>query len=333
MHIPDGYLSPATCAVTYTAAAACAVYASKKVAKELDEKKIPLIAIAAAFSFVIMMFNIPIPGGTTGHAVGGTLIAILLGPWAAMLAVGLALLVQALLFGDGGITTFGANVLVMGVIMPLVGSSIYHLSAGEGASKKRKMIGAFIGSYIGINIAALTVAILLGIQPIIASDAQGVALYSPFPLNVTVPVMMFEHLLFFGFVEAFATVLVLNYLLSFGMKPEQSPGLSRKLSYGVVALVLLSPLGIIIPAMAKAGSAWGEWGSDELKDVAGFIPEGLAKLETAWKAPLPDYILPSGPQESLLWQVLWYVLCGAVGIAVAAGAVMSMKLLKRKADA
>lgn len=333
MHIPDGYLSPATCAATYAVAAACAVYASKKVSKELDEKKIPLIALAAAFSFVIMMFNIPIPGGTTGHAVGGTLIGILLGPWAAMLAVGLALLVQALLFGDGGVTTFGANVLVMGVIMPLVGSSIYHMIAAEEASKKRKTSGAFIGSYVGINMAALAVAILLGIQPMIAADAQGVALYSPFPLNVAVPVMMFEHLLFFGFVEALATVLILNYTLSLGMKPEQSPGLSRKLGYGIVSLVLLSPLGIIIPAMAKAGGAWGEWGSDELREVAGFIPEGLARLETAWKAPLSDYILPAGPQESLLWQVLWYVLCGATGIAVAGGAVMSLRLLKRGADA
>lgn len=332
MHIPDGYLSPATCAATYAATAACAVYASKQVSKELDEKKIPLIALAAAFSFVVMMFNIPIPGGTTGHAVGGTLIGILLGPWAAMLAIGLALLVQALLFGDGGITTFGANVLVMGVIMPLVGSSIYHLVEGDGALKKRKMIGAFIGSYVGINMAALAVAVLLGIQPIIAADAQGVALYSPFPLNVSIPVMMFEHLLFFGFVEAFATILVLNYLLSFGMKPEQSPGLSRKLSYGIVSLVLLSPLGIIVPAMAKAGGAWGEWGGEELKEVAGFIPEGLARLETAWKAPLPDYILPAGPQESILWQALWYVLCGAIGIVVAGGAVMSLRLLKRRAD-
>ena len=99
MHIPDGYLSPATCAATYAVTAACAVYASKKVSKELDEKKIPLIALAAAFSFVIMMFNIPIPGGTTGHAVGGTLIGILLGPWAAMLAATGCGWVLRLLFG------------------------------------------------------------------------------------------------------------------------------------------------------------------------------------------------------------------------------------------
>jgi len=333
MHIPDGYLSPATCAATYAVTSAFAVYASKKVSKELDEKKIPLIALGSAFSFVIMMFNIPIPGGTTGHAVGGTLIAILLGPWAAMLAVGLALLVQALLFGDGGITTFGANVMAMGVIMPLIGSSTYHLIASGESSKRRKMAGAFIGSYAGIVLAALAVAVLLGIQPIVASDSQGVALYSPFPLNVAVPVMMFEHLLFFGFVEAFATVLVLNYLLSFGMRPDQGPGLPRKLGYLVVSLVLLSPLGIIVPAMANAGGAWGEWGSDELREVAGFIPQGLARLEKAWKAPLPDYILPAGPQEGLLWQVLWYVLCGAIGIVLAGGAVMSLRLLKRRTNA
>ena len=95
--------------------------ASKIVKKTLRAKQVPLLAIGAAFSFVIMMFNIPIPGGTTGHAVGGVLAAILLGPWAACIAITVALAIQALLFGDGGITALGANCFNMAFMLPVAG--------------------------------------------------------------------------------------------------------------------------------------------------------------------------------------------------------------------
>ena len=315
MHIPDGYLSPATCAATYAVSAAFAAYASKKVAKELDEKKIPLIAVASAFSFVIMMFNIPIPGGTTGHAVGGSLIAILLGPWAAMLAVSLALIVQALLFGDGGVTTFGANVLTMGVIMPFVGYSFYRLISGDGTSMKRKLAGSFIGSYMGINVAALAASVLLGIQPYIARDPRGLPLYSPFPLKVTVPVMTLQHIFFFGFVEGFITLLVLKYLLSMNFQTDVQPWMSRKLGLGVACLALISPLGLIIPAYCKAGGAWGEGGG------GGF-----------WKAPFPDYAVPFGPNSGLAWQSFWYAVCGLLGVLFIYGVLTAARAVKQKSD-
>jgi len=101
MHIPDGYLGPATSGVFYAVMAPLWVAASRIVKKTLKARQVPLLAIGAAFSFVIMMFNVPIPGGSTGHAVGGVLVAILLGPWAAMIAITVALVIQALLFGDG----------------------------------------------------------------------------------------------------------------------------------------------------------------------------------------------------------------------------------------
>ena len=82
------------------------------------------LAIGAAFSFVVMMFNVPIPGGSTGHAVGGVRVAILLGPWAAMIAITVALVIQALLFGDGGITAIGANCINMAVVIPFVGIKV-----------------------------------------------------------------------------------------------------------------------------------------------------------------------------------------------------------------
>ncbi|MGE5708452.1 MAG: energy-coupling factor ABC transporter permease, partial [Bacteroidota bacterium] len=124
MHIPDGYLSPQTTLPTFALMASFWGVGLRRLRSSLRLRQIPLLALGAAFSFVLMMFNIPIPGGTTGHAVGGVLVAILLGPWAASIAVSLALIVQALLFGDGGITAIGANCLTMGVVMPFVGYSI-----------------------------------------------------------------------------------------------------------------------------------------------------------------------------------------------------------------
>ena len=103
MHIPDNYLSPSTCVVMAGAMTPVLVHSVKKVKKEIPKEKIPLLGIGAAFSFLLMMFNVPLPGGTTGHAVGGTLIALLLGPEAACISVTIALFIQALLFGDGGI--------------------------------------------------------------------------------------------------------------------------------------------------------------------------------------------------------------------------------------
>ena len=109
MHIPDGYLGPPTSGTLFAVMIPFWIAASRIAKRTLRAKQVPLLAIGAAFSFVIMMFNVPIPGGSTGHAVGGVLVAILLGPWAAMIAITVALVIQALLFGDGGITAIGAN--------------------------------------------------------------------------------------------------------------------------------------------------------------------------------------------------------------------------------
>ena len=111
MHIPDGYLSPQTCAVAYAAAGPTWVVASRKVSRVVTTRNVPLLAMFAAISFLVMMFNIPIPDGTTAHAVGAVIVALVLGPWAAVIAVSVALLFQALLFGDGGVLAYGANVL------------------------------------------------------------------------------------------------------------------------------------------------------------------------------------------------------------------------------
>jgi cobalt/nickel transport system permease protein len=213
MHIPDGYLGPQTCGFFYAVMLPIWIAASRIVKKTLKAKQVPLLAIGAAFSFVIMMFNFPLPGGSTGHAVGGVLAAILLGPWAACIAVTVALVIQALLFGDGGITAIGANCFNMSFALVFSGYYIYKfISYNSALDSNRRVIAAGIAGYIAINIAAFLTAVEFGIQPLMHHTANGQPLYSPYGLNVSVPVMLGEHLLIFGWIEAVVTALAIKYL-------------------------------------------------------------------------------------------------------------------------
>jgi cobalt/nickel transport system permease protein len=212
MHIPDGYLGPATYGTMYAVTIPFWAAASWKLNRTLKARQAPYLAIAAAFSFVIMMFNIPIIGGTTGHATGATLIAILLGPWAAVIAVSVALIIQALLFGDGGITAIGANCFNMAVTGVFTGYGVYRLiSARSGSLSGRRAVAGAVAAYLSLNVSALFTAVELGIQPVLERSPSGQPLYAPFPLSIAVPAMAFEHLLLFGFVEAAITALVIKY--------------------------------------------------------------------------------------------------------------------------
>jgi cobalt/nickel transport system permease protein len=212
MHIPDGYLGPATYGTFYAVMVPIWALASKVVRRTLKQRQVPFLALGAAFSFVIMMFNIPIPGGSTGHAVGGVIVAILLGPWPALIAISIALVIQALLFGDGGITAIGANCFNIAFVMPMVGYLVYRLlSQGAALTSRRRWIAGAVAGYIGLNVAAVTTAIMFGLQPLIAKGSDGRPLYFPYPLEVAVPVMAAQHLLLFGIIEAVLTGLLVIY--------------------------------------------------------------------------------------------------------------------------
>ena len=332
MHIPDGYLSPQTYVPAYAVIIPIWGVASRRLKQTMKQRQVPMLALAAAFSFVIMMFNVPIPGGTTGHAVGAVLIAVLLGPWAATIAVSLALIVQALLFGDGGITAIGANCLNMAVVMPWIGWGAYRLAAGSSSIKsRRRWIAAAVGGYAGLNAAAVTTGIMFGIQPIIAHGADGHALYNPFGLSVAVPAMAIEHLLVFGFVEAAVTGFVVSYLqrtdpsmlAAFGgshmesapTDVKRSP-IVQRLAIALAGLAVLSPLGLYLPAKFAAGTAWGEWSSGEIGKLAGYVPKQLDKVGSIWHAPIADYSLPGQESASLTTLSFSYVLSALVGIGL-----------------
>ena len=213
MHIPDGYLGPQTYLPLYGVSIGFCAIAQKKLKNQLSLKHVPYLAMAAAFSFLIMMFNIPIPGGTTGHAVGAAIIAILLGPWTAVLAISVVLTIQALLFGDGGITAVGANCFNMAVVMPFVSYWIFKLIKGKAERGAKLAVAAFLAGYLSLVVSALFTALEFGIQPLIATGANGRPLYAPFPLSIVMPAMALEHLFPFGIVEGLLTMLLLKYFL------------------------------------------------------------------------------------------------------------------------
>lgn len=214
MHIPDGYLSPQTAVPFIAVMVPVWGIALKKVKENLKKKDIPVLAVAAAFAFVIMMFNIPIPGGSSAHAVGAVFLAILLGPWAACLGVSIALIIQALVFGDGGILAIGANCFNMAFVMPMVGYFIYNLVKGDAdATSGWAVVAAALAGYIGLNIAALCTSIEFGSQYHLFRGADGRPLYFMYPIKVAVAAMMTEHLLLAGPAEAIVTALGLRYVV------------------------------------------------------------------------------------------------------------------------
>ncbi len=324
MHIPENYLSPATCAVMTAAMVPVWAHSVKKVKEELPKEKIAMVGVGAAFSFLGMMFNVPLVGGTTGHAVGGTLIALLFGPEAACLGVSIALLLQALIFGDGGILSFGANCFNMAFILPFVGYGLYRLIAGNAAKEGkngRVYAAAAIGSYVGICLAALLCAVEFGIQPMIAHDAAGNALYCPYGLGIAIPAMMIPHMAVAGVVEAVFTVAIYAFVrktspdLTYdNIRLEAHAAESKKSHTPVFALVAVliaaTPLGLL-----ATGTAWGEWGADEIAEIAetgtplGYTPQGMLdgfSLETI----MPDYTLGE------MNEVAAYILSAVIGTAL-----------------
>ena len=326
MHIPDGYLSPSTCATLMAGSLPFWYTALRKMKRALNTRLIPLISVFAAFSFIIMMFNLPLPGGTTGHAMGIGIAAIVLGPWASILAMTVAVVIQAVFFGDGGITAIGANSFNMAVAGSLTAYWVYRLVAGRTAIESpRRIVAAGIAGYAAINLSALLAAIEFGIQPMLFHDAAGAPLYAPYPLRITIPAMMIGHITVAGLAEMVVAAGVVAWLQK--AEPQllrnTAPGApsgagspaadgwraTRPLWAALGLLLLLAPLGV-----RTAGSAWGEWMPEDFANpssrqaiaaVSGNVPppetapSGLRRLATFWTAPMPGYAPGFLKSESL----------------------------------
>ena len=198
MHIPDGFIPLAQCAIYYIIMIVALYFSAKWARANLDEKRIPLLAVLAAGIFAIMSMNMPIPFGTSGHMVGGALVAIVfMAPEAAILVFTAVLLIQALFFGDGGITALGANVFNMAIVGGCVG--LFTFKGLQG------LIGKYPSAFVAAWLATLVAAVVAAIEMAIAGT---------FPLTVGIASMALYHA-FIGIIEGVLTVIVLYALEKF----------------------------------------------------------------------------------------------------------------------
>lgn len=331
MHIPDGYLSPLTSVVMFILVLPFWVRGTQLLREKMSAKNIPIVALFAAFSFVVMMFNLPLPGGTTGHAVGGALAAIILGPEVAAIAISIALVIQAFFFGDGGILAIGANCFNMAVVLPYVAYAVYQaVSRNAGLNSKWRIAGAAVGGWAGLTAASFFAAVEFGIQPLLWHTADGTPLYAPYPLSVSIPAMVIPHAIVASVVEGLVTALVVAYLMRAdqpALAMVHNPQISaetgrfakwRALWVGLAALLVITPIGLLAP-----GTAWGEWGAEKLASLGlSFIPKGLEQLSGLWSAPMRDYDVAGVGNINLA-----YLLSGVVGVLITIGVVWLFSLL------
>ncbi len=199
MHIPDGFLTPNTWVSAWLVSAGGIGYCLKKTARVLKDKMIPLMGVMSAFIFAAQMLNFPVMAGTSGHLLGGVLAAVFLGPFAGAVVLACVLIVQCLIFQDGGVTALGANIFNMSIMGTLGGYLIYSIITKISGSNKGLVIGIAVASWFSVFIAASFCAFEL-------------ALSGTSPLKVVLPAMAGIHSLI-GIGEAIITVLVISFVL------------------------------------------------------------------------------------------------------------------------
>ncbi|MEW6553971.1 MAG: energy-coupling factor ABC transporter permease [Actinomycetota bacterium] len=201
MHIPDGFLSTGVSIATGVVAAGAVGYGLYRAREELDEKTVPMLALCAAFVFAAQMLNFPVAGGTSGHFLGGVLVAVLLGPWLGSLVIALVLLVQCLGFADGGLTALGANIFNMAVIGTILSYYIFYGIKRLLPKSRTAFLGATgVVAWLSVMLASGAVSFELAIS-------------GTTPLSVTLPAMLGVHAII-GVGEAIITVLVVGVVIA-----------------------------------------------------------------------------------------------------------------------
>ncbi len=227
LHIPDGFLSAGVALACGVLAVAAVAYGLRVANVELDEARVPLLGVLAAFIFAAQMLNFPIAGGTSGHFLGATLAAVLLGPWLACLVMAVVIAVQAFAFADGGISALGANVLNMGVLGALL--------AGFLVVGAVKLLPHTRPAFIGVVGVVSWLAVMAGA----AATSVELAISDTIPLGTSLPAMLGVHSVI-GIGEAIITVAAVSAVLA--SRPD---------------LVALAPEELKQPVTAPAGRPLG----------------------------------------------------------------------------
>jgi cobalt/nickel transport system permease protein len=297
MHVPDGFLStPVALSCAALAVAGVGAAASRSRAL-LGSRAVPRMGVTAAFVFSAQMINFPVAGGTSGHLVGGALAAVLLGPSAAVIAMTAVLVMQCLVFGDGGLLALGANVLNMAVLHPIVGFAVYRAILGRAGpdrvpSAARRIASIAFASWVATVVAAATCAGELALSGVVASAVV-------FPAMVAIHVAI-------GLGEALIAALVLAAILRLRPELVDRPRLEPAARSGsIVVLGLSVSLGLAL-FLSPFACRWPD-GLERVAERVGLEPSHVQLTS----APMRDYAIP-GLTSSFL----------ATSLAAAAGTLL-----------
>ncbi|MBD2251926.1 energy-coupling factor ABC transporter permease [Nostoc parmelioides] len=298
MHIPDGFVSVPVAGATGLVSLAGLLFASGRAQTAFGIRRAPILGLTTAFIFAAQMINFPVAGGTSGHLLGGTLAAIVLGsPWAGSLCIATVLIIQAVLFADGGITALGANILNMAFIGVWVGWMLTQtLQRLFGGSKARLPLAAGIAAAVSVVVAAIACAIEL-----VLSGTASIAV---------LPAMTGVHILI-GIGEGLITGGVLTYLAK--ARPDLLPGEQQEFRGWLVPVVSIV---LVAGALSLLASAWPD-GLEKVAEDLGFIKLG-EEVRISVPTPLADYGIEGlGAIGTSLAGLLGAAVCFAVAFGIA----------------
>jgi cobalt/nickel transport system permease protein len=299
VHLPDGFLDTKTALLSTGVAAAAVGLAVRQARASLEPRQMPLLGLAAAFVFAAQMLNFPVAGGTSGHLVGGVLTAVLLGPSAAILVITCVLIVQCLMFADGGLMALGANIFNMAIVSACGGYFIFRLAKWliGGEERRATVCAAAFAAWAGTVLASI-------------SCAGQLALSGTAPWAIAFPAMANVHMLI-GVGEGLATGLIVMAVLR--TRPELVAGTCERggtANLSFVGYGLLLALGLAF-FVAPFACSW----PDGLEAVAALLGFQSKTASSAWSAPLADYRLPFIGSATLATGI-----AGLIGTVVAFGA-------------
>ncbi len=235
MHIPDGFLTAGVALPLNAVSAAGVLYAARRLRVEAAGRMIPVMGMLSAFVFAAQMLNFPVLGGTSGHLVGGALLAILLGPTAGFMAMAAVVIAQALFLQDGGLIALGANLFNIGAVAIWGGHFVYRLAAGSDPGPRRAAAAAFAAGWFSLEFSALSCALQLALSGVV-------------PLSVGVPAMCGYHALI-GLAEGALTAGILSIVR--GVRPDlaaQARSLTGLADWVGAALLVALPYVLLILA-------------------------------------------------------------------------------------
>ncbi|MCX4963176.1 energy-coupling factor ABC transporter permease [Streptomyces virginiae] len=344
MHVPDGFINaPVSVAAGVVAAAAVAV-SLRGARRELDERTAPLAGLVAAFIFAVQMLNFPVAAGTSGHLLGGALAAILVGPCTGVLCVSVVLLMQGILFADGGLTALGVNVTVMGVVTVVVAYAIFRGLLRILPSTRRSVtVAAFTGALLSVPAAAAAFTAVYAIGG--TTDV---------PIGKVITAMVGVHVLI-GIGEAAITAATVGAVIA--VRPDLvhgARGLTTRLKLRVDGALVDAPAAASAPAVAGAGAGAGStrkvWvtGLVTALVLAGFVsfyasadPDGLEKVaadkgidekveeHAAANSPLADYGVKDVDDARLSGGLAGVI---GVGVTVVAGTGIFWAVRRRRTE-